>query len=459
MDYRYIARIKVEATTPLFVGSGAASLITDSLVMKDHNDLPMIPGTSLSGVLRHALEDFSKDKIDWNDIFGFQGKDNDGLGSRLIVSSAYFLNGKGKVSEGLTKDLDSNTLNKLQKLPTRQHVRITEKGVAADKVLFDNEVVYAGAQFIFEIELKGTKTDEDSWKQIIKEIKSPSFRIGQGTRDGYGNLKVIGVYEKTFNLVNENDFEAYLSFNPSLNSIEIKETEEKTDSNITDYTLELTPDDFFIFSEGFGDSEVDNKPTEEEIIVYNNGKIDFENRTLIPASSIKGAIAHRTAFHYNKFNKFYADTINENLKNYVEENNQAVKTLFGEKAQVVNGNLLGERGIVILDDLYYDDIDNSKIFNHVAIDRFTGGSIDGALFSEKVSYKRDKKIVLEINLAKEIEDDTILLAFEETLKDICRGLLPLGGMTTKGFGMFTGKLLKKGETEPLFNYNNQKVEV
>ncbi len=81
------------------------------------------------------------------------------------------------------------------------------------------------------------------------------------------------------------------------------------------------------------------------------------------------------------------------------------------------------------------------------------------MIEEKVSYKRDKKIVLEINLAKEIEDDTILLAFEETLKDICRGLLPLGGMTTKGFGMFTGKLLKKGETEPLFNYNNQKVEV
>lgn len=459
MDYRYTARIKVEATTPLFVGSGAASLITDSLVMKDHNDLPMIPGTSLTGVLRHSLEDFSKENYNWNDIFGYQGKDNDGLGSRLIISSAYLVLNDGKIAEGLNTEISPEILSKFQKLPTRQHVRITHKGVAADKVLFDNEVVYAGAQFIFEIELKGTKTDEDSWKQIIKEIKSPSFRIGQGTRDGYGNLKVIGVYEKTFNLVNENDFEAYLSFNPSLNSIEIKETEEKTDSNITDYTLELTPDDFFIFSEGFGDSEVDNKPTEEEIIVYNNGKIDFENRTLIPASSIKGAIAHRTAFHYNKFNKFYADTINENLKNYVEENNQAVKTLFGEKAQVVNGNLLGERGIVILDDLYYDDIDNSKIFNHVAIDRFTGGSIDGALFSEKVSYKRDKKIVLEINLAKEIEDDTILLAFEETLKDICRGLLPLGGMTTKGFGMFTGKLLKKGETEPLFNYYNQKVEV
>ena len=254
---------------------------------------------------------------------------------------------------------------------------------------------------------------------------------------------MIGLYEKVYNLENENDFEAYLNLNPSLNSIEIEHLEEEENNNTADYTLDLTPDDFFIFSEGFGDAEVDNKPTEEEIIVYNDGKIDFENRTLIPASSIKGAIAHRTAFHYNKLNKFYADTINEDLKNYVEENNQAVKTLFGEKAQVVNGNMLGERGIVILDDLYYDDIDNSKIFNHVAIDRFTGGGIDGALFSEKVSYKKDKKITLKINLFETVEDTDIIKALEEALKDICRGLLPLGGMTTKGFGMFTGKLLKK----------------
>ena len=443
LNHRYIARIKVEAITPLFVGSGGASLITDALAVRDHNGLPMIPGTSLTGVLRHSLEDFSKGNNNWNDIFGYQGKDNDGLGSRLIISSGYLVLGNGKIAEGLNTEISSEILSKFQKLPTRQHVKITHKGVAEDKGLFDNEVVYAGAQFIFEIELKGTKADEDSWKQIIKEIKSPSFRIGQGTRDGYGNLKVIGLYEKVYNLENENDFEAYLNLNHSLNSIEIEHLEEEENNNTADYTLDLTPDDFFIFSEGFGDAEVDNKPTEEEIIVYNDGKIDFENRTLIPASSIKGAIAHRTAFHYNKLNKFYADTINEDLKNYVEENNQAVKTLFGEKAQVVNGNMLGERGIVILDDLYYDDIDNSKIFNHVAIDRFTGGGIDGALFSEKVSYKKDKKITLKINLFETVEDTDIIKALEEALKDICRGLLPLGGMTTKGFGMFTGKLLKK----------------
>jgi len=37
------------------------------------------------------------------------------------------------------------------------------------------------------------------------------------------------------------------------------------------------------------------------------------------------------------------------------------------------------------------------------------------------------------------QDDTIQKAFEETLKDVCEGLLPLGGMTTKGHGILQEK--------------------
>lgn len=469
MDYRYIARIKVEATTPLFVGSGDASLITDSLVMKDHNDLPIIPGTSLSGVLRHSLEDFGKDSKDWNDIFGFQGKNDDGLGSRLIVSSAYLVLEDGKVAEGISNNIPKEIAKKLNKLPTRQHVRINEKGVADKNGLFDNEVVYAGAQFIFEVELKGTEADNNSWKEIIEKIKSPSFRIGQGTRSGYGNLKVIEIFERTYNLTNEDSFNDYLDFNASFNaSLDFKKVD--TEDQLANYTLEIEPDDFFIFSDGFGDSEVDNKPVTEEVMVYVDNKIKFIEKTLIPASSIKGAIAHRVAFHYNKENRkdnynnsqpVFVDKLTErksyeeiDFAEYIGENNPAVAKLFGKKGD--NRENAGQRGILLMDDLYFDDIDNDKIFNHVAIDRFTGGGIDGALFSEKVSYKKDKKITLKIYLSEEEIHEDIVEALEEALKDICRGLLPLGGMTTKGFGMFTGKLLKK--KEEIFNYNKQKIE-
>ncbi len=457
LNHRYIARLIVVATTPLFVGSGDASLMTDSLVQKDHNGLPMIPGTSLAGVLRHSIEDFTGNKVDWKDIFGYQDG-NDGLGSRLKVSSAYFLKGDKKVAEGITTNIDEGLLNKLDSLPTRQHVRITDKGVAADHGLFDNEVVYKGAKFIFEIELKGLESDRKNWERIIDEIKSPAFRVGQGTRNGYGNLKVTHIFNMRYDLNDENDFNDYLKFNPSFNaSLDFKKFEES--ESTTAYTLQLQPDDFFIFSEGFGDEDVDNKPVMEEVMTYRNGKIEFEEKTLIPASSVKGAIAHRVCFHYNKLTGKFANEIEvKSFKHYIGEENEAVAKLFGKKGEVdkeTNKNA-GQRGILIMDDLYYDDVCNDKIFNHIAIDRFTGGAIDGALFSEKVSYKKDKQITLKIHLSENNFNDKIKDALEEALIDICKGILPLGGMTTKGFGMFTGKLLKGGIE--IFDYN-EKIEV
>jgi hypothetical protein len=42
--------------------------------------------------------------------------------------------------------------------------------------------------------------------------------------------------------------------------------------------------------------------------------------------------------------------------------------------------------------------------------------------------------------------ETYQQALECALADICKGLLPLGGMTTKGHGMFTGTLSKNNST-------------
>jgi CRISPR/Cas system CMR subunit Cmr4 (Cas7 group RAMP superfamily) len=158
---------------------------------------------------------------------------------------------------------------------------------------------------------------------------------------------------------------------------------------------------------------------------------------LVPGSSIKGAIAHRTAFHYNKILKRWAETRNGK----VGKDNEAVFNLFGIESK----GETGQRGKIIIDDLYFNDLEvnNGKIFNHVAIDRFTGGAMNGALFSEKVSHLVENDKVFEINLSldkTEFNDENINESLEAALIDICKGLLSLGGMTTKGNGMFTGKL-------------------
>ncbi len=451
--HRYIARFIAEAETPLFVGSGESSLLKDALVQTDCNGLPMILGTTLAGVLRHSLEIENNSWIER--VFGFAEGDK-GSGSLLKVSSAYMMISETEVSEGIIEKINDEVLNKFTNLPSRQHVRITDKGVAADKGLFDNEVVYKGTRFVFELELKGKLEDKSYWNSILEQVNNPTFRIGSGTRNGYGSLQVISVYSQDFDLQNEKDFESYINFDPSFNAElkwNISKPSELLSDKFTKYSLNLKLDSFFIFSEGFGDDEADNRPLEEEIVVYKNGEIDFEKQTVIPASSIKGAISHRVAFHYNKETKQYADE-NKGLTGF---DNEAVATLFGKAGQdSSNKTVDAQAGLVFINDFYFskNQVKNNKILNHVAIDRFTGGAMDGALFSEKVSYLENGGFSFDVYVQYTNNDD-VLKSLENTLIDICKGLLPLGGMTTKGHGMFTGKLLKNGEE--IFNYNKKEV--
>ena len=449
--HRYIARLILEAETPLFVGSGAASLLKDALVQKDTNGFPMIQGTSLAGVLRNAFAEINPTLV--NTFFGSDDSKNT-KGSLLKVSSAYLLLNNNKISEGIISDLDEALLSRFSDLPTRQHVRISDKGTAVKNGLYDNEVVFKGTRFMFEIELRGNHSDEQNWNQILELIKSPTFRLGSGTRNGYGNLKVISMFTKLFDLKNLTDFEAYLNFDPSFNSNlkwEVVINTDETSERYTKFNLALKPDSFFIFSEGFGDDEADNRPLEEDIVVYANGKMDFQKQTVIPASSIKGAIAHRVAFHYNKIKQQFADENNGTIGNA----NLAVTTLFGKAGKDVKE---AEAGNIFINDFYFtkDEIANNKIFNHVAIDRFTGGAVDGALFSEKVTNLVNGKFEFNIFVKNEaLKDNEVQTALVETLKDVCKGLLPLGGMTTKGHGMFTGKLVINGEEQ--FDYNNKET--
>jgi len=459
-SHRYIARVILQAETPLFVGSGETSLLKDALVQRDVHSFPMIQGTSLAGVLRHSLEDFEPDVNKWNSFFGFQNGAK-GEGSKLKISSAYLVLENGKVAEGLKPNFELDKYKKpFENLPSRQHVRINEKGVAdtKNKGLFDNEVVYKGCRFLFEIELKGDANDSTLWAEFLNQFKSPLFRVGQGTRNGYGDLSVNECYAKVFNLNVPADFDAYLNFDNSLNAqnvtlgpIDLKK------ENMAHYTLVLKPENFFMFGAGYGDDEVDNIPVTEDVISYDSNytlQVPVK-QTLIPASSIKGALSHRTAFHYNKSIKRYANNyaneIKENTRKlieFVETQNDAVYELFG--AEEGNKQRAGTRGKVIINDILLDEKYKvgEKIFNHVAIDRFTGGAMDGALFSEKVSYFEDENQSIEVNIfVEKLENqkkDLIIDAFEDALKDVCKGLLPLGGMTTKGHGIFTGSLIKNG---------------
>lgn len=458
---RNIARITIEADSPLSISSGEKSPLTDAPVLRDVHRLPFIPGTSLAGVIRHALpsEELQQTLMGWQSSTG-------GEGSRLIISEAKILDSRGRVVDGIAPIEEDPLLEAYSTLPIRQHARIGHRGATEMRGKFDEEVVLKGTRFCFDMELISSVEEADSSDEallrIIDTIDSDLFRIGGGSRKGFGKVRIVRALHRRLDLRQPEELLLYLAKSSCLSAewegfapYTPRESEEREGDR---YLLTLHPVDFIFFGSGLGDSDADKRYVTEQQIVWEGDRatiVDAEQMILIPSSSVKGALSHRTAFHYNKQQGIAADNLPEGaaIENYIGQKNSAVALLFGTAGE--EGGEGCSRGHVLFSDvlLKRPEAAEDHVFNHVRIDRFTGGAVSGALFSEKAVYAAEEEIIMEITIDKhalESEDrDRVhgaLSALESAMKDLCGGMLPLGGSVMKGNGRFYGSITKNGET-------------
>lgn len=448
-NYRQLARFVIETATPIAVGTGSKDFITDAPVLKDVNGLPYIPGTSIAGVIRHAIgEENAKSFFGYND----RDKSENSIGSEIIFTHALMIGKEGYVIEGLNEIdfYDKDFYSQFKTLPIRQHNSIDAKGTVKDGGKFDEQVVYKGTRFCFEIEKISMQEEDVDFINVINTLYAGDMRLGGGTRAGFGEIKVISCQHIVLNLADKKGLSKYIAKTSSLNDVfwnDVKETgDPKIDSSKLDiYELTLQPDDFFLFGSGFGNDNADMTPVKESVIVWENNKPYFkDNYILIPASSVKGAVSHRVAYRHNRLSGIYADTIaKDEYKNHVGNKNAAVKALFGSEGdkpeEITRGN------VILSDVLMSQGTMKEKVLNHVAIDRFTGGAIDGALFQEEVIYGVGNTFNLIFQVQKTTYPDKAIEAFEYALNDICIGMLPLGGGVNRGHGSFSGSINKNGK--------------
>lgn len=528
-NLRYIARIDLETTSPLAVRSGESSWVSDQLIYRDAFGMPAIRGTSIAGVLRACCP---PELI--HDIFGFAEKEK-GQGSRLIVSAACVIGANDQCIQTVEEYLEQKeVLNAtFSSVIERERVRIDHRGVAVHGGKFDEELLPTGARFRFELMLIGNEEDQANWQRLLDTVYSPQFMLGSGTRNGRGQFKVIQCQVKSCNLNEEKGRHDWCNLSSNLNKSDgfnvITNQATASESSFHTNTIVLKAKDFFQMGAGYGETrkgERGNEPVnidqvykKEKKMLYtatHEPTISDQEFLLLPATSIKGALAHRVAYHYNRLTKNFAnhedkpepslqeledkqqesmDTwlvgLEQQLKNqlsiddieklniekvqkaihqldaltkaptgvvneYIKEkkqqvdkeisnlkekllgasaNNTAVRYLFGyaddEKAQ---------RGRVIIQDSYIpmEEV-KEKLFNHVKIDRFTGGAFHGALFNE-LTTSTSFEIKLVIHVEKETfqnaENLDIEEAFNCALSDLKTGLLPLGKGVTKGHGIF-----------------------
>ena len=362
------------------------------------------------------------------------------------------------------------------------------EGTAEKHGKFDEEVVLKGTRFCFEMEMIPNSIAFSKCKELIRLLQvlsSDVFRIGSGSRSGFGEISVISIKAKGVNLTIPEQRKWYLEKSSSLS----EEWEGCKEHHLTkpslkgwtEYKIEgLQPVDFMLFGSGFGNDQGDMTFVRESFVKWDNDKAKIKhgsekqadgreqvNVILIPASSIKGALAHRVAFHYNKKvgNVIMSDGVigtGKTAEEVTGKKNPAVKAIFGsegeknEKTQEMEDK---QRGNFLMSDIIKspNPTTQPKILNHVSIDRFTGGAIDGALFSEETLYANSEcfEFTMFVNeqafkdiVEKEekVKGENIQDALETALQDICTGMLPLGGGVNRGNGSFEkGKLFKNGE--------------
>jgi CRISPR/Cas system CMR subunit Cmr4 (Cas7 group RAMP superfamily) len=468
----HIARFTLEARTALSIGTGGPDGVYDHPIVRDANGLPMIPGTSLAGVLRHLwIADHGDDEASANVLFGYQRRDQ-GEASRLEVASCAIQDSTGQPVEGLLldgeeqrDDLLKAARRTLEDPLFRDRVRLSHRGVADHRGKFDRGLLAAGHRFSGELRLWSTRKKDVEWENLLALLVDPRLRLGGATRAGFGALRLVDLHSASLDLRDVADVERYRTLGSSLadhaelTALDPKALPRTEGAKLSaTFTIRLDARDFWRIGQGDGpigayQKEPDLVPKVEPVVDWSRGTGTLITRVaLVPGSSVKGALAHRTAFHWNALapdGAFAEDVDPVKLVEWDKSEDCAgVRALFGyakdrDSAAGRSRDDTGRAGFIIIEDVHVD-LSAAAIETHVqamihnSIDRFTGGVRARMLFTEELLYRQTLELRVTLLPGIEQSDPMARRAFARALRDLCEGRLALGGGTTKGHGVFIG---------------------
>lgn len=195
----HLARVTLKALSPISLGSGEPSSLSDVLLFRDANGLPALPGSSLQGALRHLWAEVGG--ADDAALFGYEQEQNrNGQAGRLIFGfgAVHDSHDKAVVGRIMPGEIEADTVLRclIAYTPVRRHhVKLNESHVADDRAKFDRAAVPAGTRFSFEIAMWGkssaAETDKAKLEQVLAMLRHPAFRLGGAGRRGYGQIKLV----------------------------------------------------------------------------------------------------------------------------------------------------------------------------------------------------------------------------------------------------------------------------
>jgi CRISPR/Cas system CMR subunit Cmr4 (Cas7 group RAMP superfamily) len=473
-DHLTVLRITIQTTSPVSIGTGSSDMLQQMTLVRDANGLPVIPGSTLAGVFRHLHEeDFGSETT--RSLFGKERPGsppvaaNGGIfeASRLIFSSAHVHNQSDQPVDGLELNPDSAwekqpVLRLLRKtvLTKRDHVRIDSKGTAEDTGKFDRSAVPTGTRFTFDIQLQGNQPDEPGIGEIVACLSHPALRFGGAVRSGYGSVSVVRVAKRVFHLRDKEARSELAAWARRLDKavpgalpIDLSKSGKARKSGYIELSIKLEPRDLWrIGGAGntplAGHSDLGGNAIESiQAVTYqekniawtdNRPELEAAHVVVLPGSSFKGAIRHRTAYH------LLCLKLRDDKDAFTRDKNAPldqceIVELFGAvkdtDADSGNAGRLSFSDIVLPADSL-----RPVVMHHNGIDRFTGGvrARTGVLFTEELVFGGEFTLNLLLKKPEGISKRAGK-ALRLALDDLFEGRLSIGAGSAKGHGYLKGK--------------------
>ena len=442
----------ITVTSPLLIGDGEKNNeAVDALVLRNRYDKPYIPATSLAGVLRHHVVNYLEEDISQvmrNIIFGSldQGASVK-TGDHQSILRVYDVVLTG--ADG-TSDVS---------IVTRDGVRLEHyRRVAKDGHKFDYEAIDKGAIGTVAMEciirqghLDILKNFDDSLTdtQALTMIREAVFTIANML---YTGISVGRYTTKGFGQIKSHNVEAHVYQLQTMDSIYrwVMRDQQKSSGDMVHKGQSVTPKMPHLFHMKVW-ANIDSALIVRTI--SQNSDVDSTmlmsgDDYVIPGSSIKGVIRHHSQSILEKMGVWESWNSTEQPDT---TNASRFVSLFGGMMATNASKLYKSR--VSVSEAY---IAPSKAVRKMKqtrnrIDRFTGGTIDSALFDSEpiwqVENPKEGILSFEVNVQNCVEDEAGLMFV--LLRDLWMGKLTFGGEASIGRGRLRGvraEVIYNGET-------------
>ncbi|MBT9146892.1 MAG: hypothetical protein DDT32_00639 [Syntrophomonadaceae bacterium] len=411
---KIIYRGEVLLTSPLCIGSGEKSDDADITVLRDSADRPYIPATSIIGALRHFFDKYSplnakeESEYFWGSKKSCEENQYQSAFTMcdLVLSEAS--SSTVRVRDGIEIDNKTGIIK-------------TEKNKPGKKYVY--EIVESGSRFDFSAEVTLRECfDRTVFKKImaylLQNLHEGRINLGAKTTRGFGRCHLEKCEFQELIFTEKKDVLSWLSREYTMKPYPLQQF------TATPWVKDFTIDAVFSVKNSLLVRSYSAMPNEPDAVhIFSHGK------PVLPGTSLAGALKARAEKIINTLHPEKREGIIHSLFGWVDDRNESSKKY---KSRV-----------------YVEEMPIKAMMpeqqTRIKIDRFTGGTIKGALLEEEALWPEHGgaemvRVKIRVSDFKPYEAGLLLLV----LKDLWTGDIPLGGEKSIGRGVLQGIAAKIG---------------